>query len=100
MGQRDVVLASTAKRSSKVSEMHSSEIKATQSYGSSSAAARRSLGQRCASRGASVMPRWVSQDRPKLFAPNGGVVDVGNELRTFEEFSLYDVYRSQETVAK
>eukprot|EP00401_Gymnodinium_catenatum_P027647 CAMPEP_0117621776 /NCGR_PEP_ID=MMETSP0784-20121206/87806_1 /TAXON_ID=39447 /ORGANISM="" /LENGTH=453 /DNA_ID=CAMNT_0005425707 /DNA_START=8 /DNA_END=1366 /DNA_ORIENTATION=- len=94
--RRGVVLACSARKSAKEAMQEDSETLSTRSYSARSASARKSLELRCARGGATMMPKWVSQEYPKLFAPVGIALDGHGGYRPFEAFALTDIYRSQE----
>merc|ERR1712139_391732 len=50
------------------------------------------IEQRCAENGAALMPKWVSQEHPKLFAPVGVAIDGHGGDSPFEEFSNQGVW--------
>lgn len=52
-----------------------------------SASARTDFDQRCVDNSASVMPKWVSQEHPGLFAPVGAGFDSHGSDRAFVRFS-------------
>merc|ERR1719262_850734 len=54
--------------------------------------ARARLSQRCAQHGAALMPKWVSQEHPKLFAPVGIAVDGHGGDSAYEEFSAKGIW--------
>merc|ERR1711924_14513 len=55
-------------------------------------AAQARISQRCAKRGAALMPKWVSQEHPKLFAPVGIGLDGHGGVCNFEDFNLKGIW--------
>merc|ERR1712139_311643 len=61
-------------------------------YAIQSPSSQNRLSQRCVESGASLMPKWVSQEHPKLFAPVGIGLDGHGGDRVFEEFSSQGIW--------
>jgi hypothetical protein len=89
-----VVLACTAKRRAMDEKMEEMDRLGRQQYSVSSAAGRKAMEQRCSRRGATILPKWVSQENPNLFAPLGIGLDGHGYLVPFQKFNERPVFHS------
>lgn len=85
-------LSAAAHRESCAKEIQQDEDNRLRPYVQLSPSARSRFDQRCAENGASVMPRWVSQEKPKLFAPVGAGLDGHGNDRPFEYFNEQGIW--------
>jgi len=91
-GRDDVVLASAAKKYMQFAERDKDENLCLRPFALQSPSAKARMSNRCAQNGVAMMPKWVSQDKPKLFAPCGvGVDGHGNDC-AFEAFANQGIW--------
>lgn len=76
-GRNDVALASAKKKFEEHAQWDKDEMLCMRPFAMQPQSARALLSQRCARNGSGLMPKWVSQEHPKLFAPMG-CVDRGH----------------------
>lgn len=86
-GRNDVILASAKKKCGEHAEWDKDEMLCMRPFAMQPQSARARLSNRCAQNGAALMPKWVSQEHPKLFAPVGIGIDGHSGDRAYEEFS-------------
>lgn len=91
-GRDEVVLASAAKRDMEKAEWEKEENLCLHPFSMQPPAAQARISQRCAKRGAALMPKWVSQEHPKLFAPVGIGLDGHGGVCNFEDFNLKSIW--------
>lgn len=91
-GRKDVVLSCAAKKYMVYAERDKDTHLCMRPYAMQPASAKARIDQRCAQNGAALMPRWISQDQPKLFAPVGVSMDGHGGDRVFEEFCSQGVW--------
>jgi hypothetical protein len=93
-GRCEVVLACAAKQSATEAEREKDEALCLRPYGLSSPAARKRLDDRFARNGVSLVPKWISQEKPKLFAPVGIGFDGHGGHNPFTEFASQGPWQS------
>lgn len=91
-GRHDVVLACAAKKELVQAELDKTDMLCMRPYAMQPSSARARLNQRCVQSGASLMPKWVSQEHPKLFAPVGAGIDGHAGDTAYDEFSSLGVW--------
>lgn len=92
VGRDDVMLACAAKKRMQDAEWAKDEMLFMRPYAMQSSSSRSRLQQRCEQNGVVLMPKWVSQDNPKLFAPVGvGMDDHGGDC-AFEAFNMKGIW--------
>eukprot|EP00929_Paragymnodinium_shiwhaense_P052856 TRINITY_DN26465_c0_g1_i1.p1 TRINITY_DN26465_c0_g1~~TRINITY_DN26465_c0_g1_i1.p1 ORF type:complete len:382 (-),score=60.04 TRINITY_DN26465_c0_g1_i1:136-1281(-) len=94
IAQRDVVLACAAKKAEAAADREKEANLCRMAYGLCSPARKKKIDARCAQHGAALMPKWINQEKPKLFAPVGiGFDGQGNDT-PFEKFSARGIWHS------
>lgn len=91
-GRNDVVLACAAKKCMENGKWDDEEKLSMRSYAMQSPAAQARLNQRCVNNGAALMPKWISQEHPKLFAPVGVSIDGQGGAAPYEAFNMKGIW--------
>lgn len=86
-GRDDVLLACPARKSREDLEQHKDEKLWMRSFGMQSLTSQARIKQRCSENDAVLLPKWISEEQPHLFAPVGVGIDGHGEYRAYEEFS-------------
>lgn len=91
-GRSEVVLAGAAKKAMQEAEWLKDEMLGLRPYAMQPQSCQSRLSQRCSDNGVALMPRWVSQEHPKLFAPVGIGLDGHGGANPYEDFNLQGIW--------
>jgi len=94
VGRNEVVLACAAKKCLERGEQEKDEKLCMRPFAMQSPSTKARVSERCAQNGAVLMPKWVSQDHPKLFAPVGAGIDGRGGDRAFVDFNSQGIWNA------
>lgn len=91
-GSNEVLLSCAAKKVGQLADFEKTSMLGMRPYALQPESRKSRLDQRCSDNGVALMPKWVSQEHPKLFAPVGIGGDGHGNFCPYENFNLQGIW--------